>query len=191
MRRPAIFVGFLLLSACSPLPLSRNAVERMKNPLYAEQYYAELVDHFVGLQIHKDPALKDTDITTKADKARKEALRQSQEAAAVVDEGSIGFFSPAAEEMKGAALALGGKLYIGPDFLTIPGADLRIYATRMVDPREGTFPDETAQDLGPLDSPYGDQVYRLSGAFTDADQFTVVVFDRALKRVHGFAQVRP
>ena len=191
MKKIPLLSFLLLLTACSALPLTRSAQQRMKNPLYAQQYYAELVDHFVNLQVQADLALQDATIAAKVNRARREALQQSQEAAAIVNGGSTGTFNSIREETRGTALALEDSLYISPDFMTVPGGTLRVFVTRAVDPRDSVFPDETAVDLGPLETPYGDQVYALPLSFKGIDQFTVVIEDTMIKRIHGFAQLRP
>ena len=52
------------------------------------------------------------------------------------------------------------------------------------------FPDETAVDLGRLESAYGAQHYAVPPLDYANQLRTAVLYDRELKRIHGFAQLR-
>lgn len=199
MRGPLSTIGLLLLLAgCSGLagPVSQDPME---NPLVAEQYEAELVDHFVNLQIRNDVALRDDALRQAADKARTLALTRAQETTKRVNEGIRGNFYGVHEETEGTALLLDDRLYFGVDFLVTPGGNLRVFVTRAVDPRDEPFPDDSAVDLGALRIPYGAQAYAVptTNDAEDAEDseevrhVTVVIYDAMLKRIHGFAQLRP
>lgn len=202
----------LSLTACSGLPRgSQTFREHMRNPLVAQQYYAELVDHFVNLQIRNDPVIRDAGMKRILNAARTEALERAQTASQTVDESILGTFHSVQEETRGTALFGGNILHFSTDFLTVPGGDLHVYLTDVVDPRDVPFPDATAVDLGSLHLPYGAQSYEVprrekaqetnphtgtgsvveSQQETDRRHATVVIFDRMLKRLHGFAQLRP
>lgn len=65
-----------------------------------------------------------------------------------------------------------------------------MYVSNAVDPRDVNFPDDTAIDLGQLESPYGMQRYSVPGAEEEVQQYrTVVLFDKSLERIYGFAQL--
>ncbi len=190
---------FLLLSFVPVLTACSGGVGQLSdawsNPLFTQQYYSDLVDHYVTLQIHNDPALKDSAVAKKADKEREAALAKAQDASRKVDQGLLGTFSEASEQTLGTALSVDGNLHFGMDFYTIPGSDLRVYLTSMVDPRSGTganaFPDTSAVDLGTLKMPSGIQSYPMPEDKKDVTNLTVVLYDTLMKRIHGFAQLRP
>ena len=187
-----LLAALLLLPACRTLPPGDAALrENMRNPLFAQNYYSELVDHLVNLQIHNDPVIASGATKRIADSAREEALALAQEASKKVDEGILGIFGAAREEAKGTALIVDDQLYFGTDFFVVPGVDLRVYVTNLVDPRETPFPDESASNLGPLKSPFGIQTYAVTKDKQKATNVTVVLYDLMLKRMHGFAQLRP
>lgn len=206
MRRTLLLAPALVLISCTPAgSISQDPTE---NPLVVEQYEAELVDHFVNLEIQKDPALNDSEVRNTVNAARASAIERSRSAAAAVESGIMGNFLGIREETKGTALMTGDGLYFGTDFITIPGAELHVYVTDAVDPRDTpVFPDPSAVDLGLLRSPYGAQAYAVpsnvqptpvtgSGSTVtetpeERRHATVVLYDLALRRFHGFAQLRP
>lgn len=190
--RKIVLLPVLLLAACSALPAPDAALrESLRNPLFRENYYSDLTDHFVNLQIHNDPVTQSGSTKALINHAREEALAAAQEASKVVSSGIFDHFNPVKEDTVGSALLVEDGFYIGTDFSTIPGLDLHVFLTTVVDPREGTFPDATALDLGSLKSPYGAQSYALPEGKEFGRNMTVVLYDLALKRIHGFAQLRP
>ena len=196
MRRLTLLSGLALalLAACSRglPPVDPSLQTHMENPLFAQAYYSDLVDHFVNLQIHNDPIFANAATKRQIDAARTDALKKAQAASRLVSSGSLASFAPIQEESKGNALALGSMLYFGTDFYTVPGGDLRVYVSNAVDPRGAPFPDPTAVEVGKLKNPYGPQSYSLP-AGRDAKEHpnqTVVLWDAMLKRMHGFAQLR-
>lgn len=194
MRKTLLLLAApLFLAACARGPIAGGTGDPWSNPLFTQRYYADLVDHFVSLQIHNDPALQVPATSEMIDGLRKEALAKAQEASRTVDAGILGTFTPVREETEGTALAVESALHLGTDFFTIPGSDLHVYVTTVVDPRTGTgaFPDTTASDLGTLHLPYGIQSYILPEDKQKTSHLTVVLYDVTLKRIHGFAQLRP
>lgn len=189
--RTRFLLPVLLLAACSTLPKGDVSFQEMvKNPLFAQNYYSDLTEHFVSLQIQNDPAMSDPAMKDTADKARLEALSKAQEASAIVNEGIHGTFIGIREETKGTALLANGNLYFGTDFMATPGGDLHVYASFSVDPRDVVFPGPDDTDAGPVKLAYGAQTYILPPMKDKPGQMSVVLYDNMLKRIHGFAQLR-
>lgn len=172
-------------AACTP---QQTASDLSQNPLYVEWYNQDIVEQIVSLELNDDPSLKDPEAKELADAARKDALSKSKAAEAEQLTGLMGAFSEVAEPTDGEALLLDDALHLGPDFLSTPGVDLRIYVSSAVDPRDAAFPADADIDLGPLMSPYGPQTYRFPTPSQDIR--TVVLWDAALKRIHAFAQMQ-
>jgi hypothetical protein len=185
-RFAALAILTLPLAACARTGADRALLE---NPLYAEWYYQDVVDHVVDLELADDASLKDADAKAKADAARKDALEKSNAAEARQDAGAKGTFVEVAEPNAGEALLLEGTLYISPDFQTAPGVDLHMYLSPAQDPREAAFPGPDDIDIGPVADPYGPHAYELGGKQLP-DVRSAVLWDNALKRMHGFAQLR-
>ncbi len=174
-----------LLAGCTSSEVSQELLE---NPLYAEWYHQDIVDHIVSLELSQTDALKDADAKRSADETRQASIKAGDEAEAIQQSGLLGNFIEADEPVEGEVLLWNGALYTDPGFLTVPGTDLRVYLSTSMDPREQPFPSEEDIELGPLLTPYGAQT--LSAPETLADIRTVVLWDAGLKRMHAFAQVR-
>ncbi len=159
----------------------------MKNTLYAEQYWDDLTNRMVDLQMagEKDPVK-----STLIDEVRKMALQNSKAEGKKRREGKIGAFVPGQENAQGHALLHANLLDLSTDFSTSPGPSLKIYLSTVVDPREGSFPDDTAIELDRLVSPYGSQQYTLPDDTDTAELRTVVLYDNRLNRIYGFAQLQ-
>jgi len=164
---------------------------RLSNPLFAEQYYEALVQRMVELAIQEDPILEDESKALIIEKARRDGLKKSNAAEQKQLPGNFGEFVGAKEFTRGAALYVKDMLFFGSGFETDPGPKLHIFLTTIVDPRDVTFPDETAMDLGLLMSPYGAQRYAVTPVENPTLYRTVVLYDKALERVYGFAQLSP
>lgn len=179
----------LLLTACAQ---GTRADLRMhlENPLYAEQYYDELVDNMVNMELQNDPLVKDPAMKELIEETRVEALRLSNEADEKQNKGLIGTIMSDFGYAQGEALLLDSTLYLSATFSTIPGPELHVYLTTVVDPRDGTFPDETAIDAGMIQNVYGDQSYELPEGEQTENVRTFVLWDARLKRMYGFAQLR-
>ena len=177
------------LAACSTQQTARRTF--FENPLYAEYYYDDLVQNIVNMNVQGDPLAKDETYKESLDTARREGLKKSKEAVAKQNEGSMGSFVSVSEETVGEVLWTDSHVHIGPDFQTVPGISLHIYLSSVVDPRDVIFPDKSALDVGELLSPYESQTFEVKGVQSDKEPFhTVVLFDKALNRIHGFAQIR-
>lgn len=189
----ALLASVTLLAACTsePVRTSENLETLLENPLYAERYFKDLVTTMVDMEIHEQRMLTGSGLEATVVRAKERALERAKMAEAQTREGLIGSFVPAKEEPIGQVLLLGTKLYMGSDFSTEPGPNLHVYLSTLIDPRDITFPDEAALHLGPLKNAYGAQNYDVTTT-QDAKTFrTVVLYDQALKRVYGFAQISP
>jgi len=180
----------LLLSACtSGPPQGMSLEERLKNHLFAEAYYDTLLDRMVELDIQDDPLLEDSGKASIVENTRRDALAKAKEATRKQREGLAGNFVPAKEQTGGEVLYVDNSLHFGPTFDTYPGPSLHVLLTTIVDPREGTFPDDTAIDLGEIQSPLGAQIIPVPEMEDTAKYRTVVLWDTKLERLYGFAQL--
>lgn len=164
----------------------------MDNPLYAKQYYDELVENLVSITIHSDPILQKKGVAATVERARRDAIAKAQETDKRQKNGIQGAFIPMEEYVRGTAFLSGNILYLSPNFEVTPGLSLHIFLTSAVDPRDVAFPDPEAVDLGHIPSAYGAQTFTVPP--TPADQETppfrtAVIFDTALERLVGFAQL--
>lgn len=178
----------LALAACSA------AEDPLSNPFTADWYYKDLGEGMMALEIREDPLLKDAALKSKAAAIREDAVQKSQEIAAKIAQGKQGPLMPSAEEVTGRALLLDGMLYLSPETNIRPGTELRVYLTTLGDPRDAAgsgatagFPDESAVDLGPVQTPYGASQYAVPASA--AAYRAVVLYDKALNRIHAFAQL--
>lgn len=163
--------------------------QQLENPLFAEQYYDDLVDRMVELFIQNDPAVEDNAKQGIIEDTRTEALNRAKEATSRQRDGVLGSFVSVKEHAEGEVLFLDGMLYLGPEFLSQPGPDLHIYLSKLIDPREeGSFPDADALDVGRVESPYGAQTYTVIGAEDPTAFHSAVLWDTKLERMYGFAQ---
>lgn len=192
MRRAAFFssglVACILLAGCNGKKIV-TVEEYLKNPLYAERYAEETVDRLVELDIVKDHAVKDAAKKAYVDEQRKHWLEVSREARNAQREGTEGNFISIGEHARGDALYQNDRLYFGSLFEVDPLPALRVYLTTVVDPRDVAFPDETALDLGPLQTAYGAQTYAVPSVANPLLYRTVVLWETKLGRLHSFAQL--
>jgi len=194
MKRQLCILGSaLLLTACgSTIQTSNTLEEHLKNPLFAERYYEDLVGRMTEIQIRNpDLSEKDKDLASVVEKTKNDALEAAKAEARKRMQGMSGRFIELEEATQGFSLLRENTFYLSSDFVTYPGPSLHMYLTAVVDPRDVTFPDATAIDLGLISSPYGHQSYSVpqvadsgSGALR-----TAVLYDTTLKRVYGFAQL--
>ncbi len=190
MKKSIIFcLGTLLLAGCGSSRISAQLQERLKNPLYAEQYYDLLLDRMVDLKIKEDPMLKNAKKAKVVEDTRLAALMQTREANTAQRQGTIGNLISSSEEVGGEVLLTDSSLYLGPTFETYPGPSLHVLITTVVDPREGTFPDPTSIDLGAIEDPFGAQTLAVPTLENLTAYRTVVIWDTKLERLYGFAQL--
>lgn len=190
MRRtaPLLFGISLLLAGCGNA-LSPTLQGHLQNPLFAEYYYDDLVEQMVQLVIDESPLLDDERKKDAADRTRREALELSKAASALQEQGRQGHFVPADGFAQGEVLLLNGMLSFHPEFITIPQPSMHVLLSNAVDPRDVDFPDDSAVDIGPLQSPYGDQSYVLPANAATQPWRTAVLWDTTLGRLVGFAQL--
>lgn len=187
----ALALPSLLLGACGANSADVSLTELLKNPLYAEQYYDSRTDHMVNLVMQNDPLAKDETTKDVIEKYRVESLRQATKATQEQSRGVGGAILSDFSYGRGEALLLDNTLYIGPDFDIVPGPDMRVYVSTAVDPREGTFPDESALELGVLKTAFGAHSYVLPESDPPrTDLRSVVFYDRRFKRIYAFAQLQ-
>ena len=161
----------------------------LRNPLYAEWYYKDLVEDMMNLEIQNDPIMQDEKKKAVIDATRQDALEHAKAATKRRQSGLSGHFTAGQEDSKGQVLLLSGILNLGPDFDVVPGPSLHLYLTTAVDPRDIKFPDPSALDLGVMHGPYGAQYYLLPRGQQDMLYRTVVLWDSKLERIYGFAQL--
>ena len=183
-------LGLFLISCSAKSPAhSVSRAQLLRNPLFAERYGDELSERMTNIEILHDPLIKDERKKGEIDRANAQGVQMGQEASRKRREGTSGDFIPAAEDVQGQVLYVDNTLYIGSTFFTVPGPDLHLYLTTLVDPRDGTFPDPTSIDLGQLESPYGLQSYAVSHQGNPLLLRTAVLWDASLGRLYGFAQL--
>lgn len=162
---------------------------RSQNRLLRIQRAEELADTLANIIIEQDPITKDPatmEMITKEIARAKQALAAEQSAQSTAMSGP---FLSMQESVQGWALMQDGALHLSSDFHSRPGIDLRIYLTTAVDPRDVTFPDVSAVDLGSIDYPYGPLILQIPSGSATEKLRTAVVWDARLKRLHGFAQL--
>lgn len=191
MKKPlfTLTLSTLLLAGCSSATEEMSLEQRLENPLYAERYAEEIVDRMVEYKIQNDPILEDEQKAAIIEETRKKWLEVGRDARTKQREGFTGFVTSINEPAKGELLYMGNILYTDTTFDVAPGPDLHFYITTIVDPRDTEFPDETAVDLGQLRSSYGAQKYSVPPVEDPQIYRTVVLWDNALERLYGFAQI--
>lgn len=192
----AISMATLSLAACGNavgLPLHDTSLQdQLRNPLYAEFYYQDLVETLVSLSLQDDPILQEPGVRAIVDRARVRALEHANLAEKAQDKGRRGGFIGDRQWAGGEALLLDDVLYVGPTFDSAPGPKLSMYLTTLIDPRDADFPDDTAVRLGLVKNQYGAHAYEVPGGTprtgTGALR-TAVLWDDELGLLYGFAQL--
>lgn len=159
----------------------------MENPLFAERYHDDLVEHMVDLVLQNDPLATDEEMKDIVEDTRVEGLAGATDATDRQREGLIGPIQSDFDLAFGEALLLNGTLFLSPDFEAVPGPNLHIMLSTVLDPRDGSFPDEAAVDLGAV-NPFGAQALALPADAPEGLR-TLVLYDLKLKRIYGFAQL--
>ncbi len=185
MRKLLPLAPLFLLTACGS-SASVTLDTHLQNPLFAEQYYDAQVENMVNMIIASGSMLQDPAVKDAVNETRLEGLRLAKEATSRQAEGAMGVIMSDTLSAVGEVLLLDGNIYVGPEFRVVPGIELHAYLSKTVDPREGVFPDETAQDLGAVRNTFGDAIY--PGADLDG-AYTFVLYDKGTKQVIGFAQL--
>ena len=185
MKKIALFGTLVLLSACSV----QTPKQVTGNPLVEGQYYDELADRLASLIINNDAILKDKAMKNYVEGVIADAKDKADAAHKKQGAGTMGRMIPVKQQGEGLALYVSDALYFSSDFFTDPGPNLHVYITQAVDPREIEFPDETALDLGVLQTPYGAQQYSVPHQEEKTLYRTVVLYDKGTNRVYSFAQL--
>ncbi|MBU2213096.1 DM13 domain-containing protein [Patescibacteria group bacterium] len=181
----------LLITACSPRNTSTMTLaERLQNPLFAERYSKMLVGRLTELEIDKDPLLEDPKMQELVTSTKTKWMEVDREARRIQREGMKGEFVGIKEYALGEVLLLEHMLYFASDFETDPGPGLSIFLSDAIDPREvDGFPRTEEINLGPLQSPYGQQRYTIPETVDTTVFRTVILWDTELQRLYGFAQI--
>jgi hypothetical protein len=186
-----IFTATIILAGCTANTGKNNvSFERLlENPLFAERYGDEMVNMYVDLAIREDPIFENARMEKYINDRRRHWLQAARDATKEQEKGGIGQFIAVKEPLKGEVLYLDNKLYLDTIFYATPSPNLRLHITTVVDPRNIEFPDETSIDIGELVSPYGAQEYDVTPVENPILYRTVVLWDKKLNRLHGFAQL--
>lgn len=189
MRTPTtlLLASCVLLTACGQRGTSIS-IEN-ENPLTASRYGDELADTLANLIITKDPVIQQQGMEKEITKEITKAKSIATDAREKIAQGMMGSILPVGQDAGGYALYVDDKLYLSSDFLADPGPDLHIYLTQAVDPREIEFPDETAIDLGVVQSVYGAQEYKVPSQKNPETLRTLVLWDNKLNKLYGFSQL--
>lgn len=163
--------------------------DNLKNPLYAAQYYADLTERMVNLELQEDPVTKDARKRTIIDQVRKNAVANTQRVASLKQQGQEGILISDSDLARGQVLLLKSTLFFGTDFSTVPGPELHVFLSNVLDPRDGQFPDPTAVDLGVLRDAFGAQSIAIAASTDLSDVRTVALYDTKLGQLYGFAQL--
>lgn len=190
MKRSLLLLAPLLLVACKTTTSDISYDALLKNPLFVEQYAEQLVETMVNLEIYEDPIVEDVAKKKVIDATKEYWLQQAVQARKDQRNGMKGNFIQITEYTEGEVLFTGDAVHFGPTFSVSPGPELRVILTNAIDPRDVTFPDETAIDVGELTVPYGAQSFILKEKIEDITQYrTVVLWDKKLDRLYAFAQM--
>ena len=194
MKRTSLLLvlSVLSLAACSNgLSVGSELKEKIENPLYAKRYYEDLVDHMVNLEIQNDPLTASGATKEIIEDTRITAVEKAKDANAKRQKGLNGTIISDMGYAHGIVLVLDDSLFLGPDFSVTPGVDLHVYTSTVLDPRDAPFPDATAVDMGSLKEAYGAQEYDFPSPPENQPAYrTFVLWDRALNRIYGFAQLQ-
>lgn len=182
-----LLASCIFLAACSQHSTSIN-IEN-KNPLTASRYGDELADTLANLIITRDPVIEQMGMEKEITKEISKAKMIAANAREKIAEGMLGAIISAGQDAQGYVLLVDDTLYLSSEFVSDPGPDLHIYLTEIVDPRTEVFPDQTAKDLGVIQSTYGAQIYRVPSQKNSDQLRTLVLWDNKLKKLYGFSQL--
>ena len=191
MKKRFLVLPLLLLTGCSPTVKQSASLEQyLNNPLYAKQFYTELTDEMVNIEIREPDTLKDKHEASLIRNTKDHSLNLAQLETQKMNSGTTGNFVQVKQSTQGTVLLTQQGLFFGTDFTVEPGPSLHVYLTNAVDPRDVAFPDPSAKDIGLIASPYGAQSYALALTPDELKKYrTVVLLDRELNRIYGFAQL--
>lgn len=180
----------LTLTACAqPDPRDVSLDYLLTNPLFAERYADEMVDAMVEFTIKNDPIIEDAAKAKVIEKNRTKWLEVARDATKAQREGTMGSYIPVSAFGRGEFLYKDDVLYVDTVFELIPGPNLQVLLTTVVDPRDVEFPDESALSLGILKTTYGAHRYTVPLQEDPLAYRTVVLWDADLEKMWGFAQL--
>ena len=190
----ALALALALLTSCTSVstgPLALPLQERLRNPLVAERYWAEMAEHMADFARRDDVIAKDPVKATIIEAERTRALQRVAQARTVKKEGTSGMMLAIHpfEDAEGEVLLRSTTLFFGTTFLTAPNPSVSVLLTTVVDPRDVRFPDKTSVNLGELQTAYGAQQYEIPDGKGNGNFRTAVLYDTRLDRVVGFAQL--
>lgn len=187
-----LLTPLFLLSACgnSANQQSMTLDDALKNPLFAQHYYEDLTEQMVSLQLKNDPILKDSGKKSTVENTRARGTKLAQDAVDVTNANLHGEIVSDGDMSIGRVAFIESNLYFSTDFITTPGPSLHVYLTNVLDPRTIRFPDSTALDMGLIKNPYGAQTFTLPENTSPAEYRTMVLWDNALGKLYGFAQMQ-
>ncbi len=159
------------------------------NPLVAARYGDELADGEANLIIQNDPILKEPGMQDKISKEIERGKKIAQDARDLMSRGMQGGIIPLNDNVGGNALYLNDILYFSSDFYCRPSASIHVYLTTVVDPRDVTFPDPTAIDLGPLQYNFGAQQYAVPYQSKPELLRSLAIYDTSIKRLFALSQL--
>jgi hypothetical protein len=192
--RSIALIAPLFLVACNTGTSSQTQETLLKNPLYLERYAEQMVDTMVNLEIYEDPLLEDPAKKKVADTTKEYWLKEAKKSRKAQRLSSKGTLLTMKEYVVGEVMFTkdGTAVHFGPEFTTTPGPSVHAFLTTTVDPRDVEFPDPTAIDLGKITVPYGAQTIMLEEKVEEPIKYrTLVIWDTALGRLYGFAQLSP
>ncbi len=177
----------LLLGGCSSQEQTLD--DALLNPLTASQYGDALAGSLANLIINKDAIV--------ATKGMEEKIQKEIAAAKVIarvgkerqNSGAWGAFISDDDAVTGIGLYVDDMFYLSPSFEVNPLPETHLYLTTIVDPRDVTFPDVSAIDLGIIHSAFGAQTYAVSKQEKPELLRTAVLWDATFKKIIGFAQL--
>lgn len=186
-------LALLTLTACQNNTGNEQSLSYLlENPLFAERYSEAMVDTMVEFEIYEDPIIEDEEKMKIIDKTKEKWLKVAQQSRVDQRNGSKGSFTPINEFTAGEVLFTDGKVYLAPDFASVPGPSVHFFLSTVVDPRDSDFPDESAIDLGVMRSNLGTGRYDVEVEIDDPIKYrSLVLFDTELERLYGFAQISP
>ncbi|MEQ1849722.1 MAG: DM13 domain-containing protein [Candidatus Peribacteraceae bacterium] len=184
---PFIILTGVILTSCGGNTTS--IANENQNPLTAARYGDERADALANLIITADPIVEKDGMREKIQKEIEQAKNIGSAARTELSVGSMGALIPITDDASGFVALIDTTLYFSSDFFVSPGMDMRVYLTTIVDPRDVPFPDESAINVGVLQSVYGAHSYGLSDDVTEKDLRTVVLYDQGLGRIASFAQL--
>lgn len=179
----------VLLTGCTPGAVSLDKL--LKNPLYAEYYYSDLADRLATIEINREvtqnkPITDNAELMRILTETKDRATANAAAAQKARDRAGVGGLVPVLEDVRGQVMLIDGTLFTGPTFDTPPGVDLQLYLSPSIDPRDVVFPDDGSVAIGPVTHHYGAAAY---DAPHGHQWRTAVLYDLALHRIYGFAQL--